>query len=362
MIDLVKQFREFLFAWKNYLAGRIKHNFHRFETGKSWFAEKLYQRRGRLARPFSHFGMATLVALGIVLAPVLTRNFPGIAGEQDGRGGPLVLSAFISEEELDTMTMISDKPRADIIEYEVQPGDTISGIASKFGISIDTLRWANDLASINSIKPGQVLEILPTTGIAHKVKRGETIYSIAKYYATEAQGVVDFPFNSFSDDETFALAVGQILIIPDGIEPKVEPWSAGAYIARKTPDAGTISAIGQFIWPADGKISQLYRWYHKGLDISNKNAPAILAADAGKVTLAGWPDGIGYGNRVIIDHGNGFQTLYAHLARIYVVAGQTVKRGDQVGQMGSTGRSTGIHLHFEVIKNGVALDPLGYLK
>jgi len=142
----------------------------------------------------------------------------------------------------------------------------------------------------------------------------------------------------------------------------VVPWSAGAYIARKTPDAGTISAIGQFIWPASGKLSQLYRWYHKGLDISNKSAPPILAADAGKVVLAGWPDSIGYGNRVIIDHGNGFQTLYAHLSRIYVVAGQTVNRGDQVGQMGSTGRSTGVHLHIEIRKNGVALDPLGYLK
>ena len=198
--------------------------------------------------------------------------------------------------------------------------------------------------------------------MAHKVKRGETIYSIAKYYSTGPQGIIDFPFNSFTNDETFELAVGQILIVPDGVKPKQKPWAPGAYIAQETPDAGVVSATGQFIWPASGTLSQLFRWYHKGIDISNKSTPPILAADAGKVVIAGWPDGIGYGNRVLIDHGNGFATLYAHLAKIYVEAGQTVNRGDQIGQMGSTGRSTGTHLHFEIRKNGAAVNPLGYLK
>ncbi len=109
-------------------------------------------------------------------------------------------------------------------------------------------------------------------------------------------------------------------------------------------------------------MSQLFSWYHKGIDISNKSAPPILAADSGKVVVAGWPDNIGYGNRVLIDHGNGFATLYGHLAKIYVAAGQTVNRGDQIGQMGSTGRSTGTHLHFEIRKGEAAIDPLGYLK
>jgi len=357
----LSDFRDFLVAWRHFLTVRSRRTFYSFEKGKSWFAEKLYARRGRLARPFSHFGMASLVALGIVLAPVLAKNFPGINQEEEGRGGPLVLSAF-DIDKLDTATTISEKPRAEIMEYEVRPGDTISGIASKFGISLDTLRWANDLSSIEAIKPGQILKILPVTGVAHKVKRGETIYSIAKHYSTEAQGIVDFPFNSFANDETFELAVGQILVVPDGVMPKVQPWAPGAYVAQKTPDAGTVSATGQFIWPTAGTLAQLFRWYHKGIDISNKSAPAILAADAGKVVVAGWPDNIGYGNRVVIDHGNGFQTLYGHLAKIYVVAGQTVKRGDQIGQMGTTGRSTGVHLHFEIRQNGAAVDPLAYLK
>ena len=105
-----------------------------------------------------------------------------------------------------------------------------------------------------------------------------------------------------------------------------------------------------------------FYWYHKGIDIANKAAPDVLAADSGKVVIAGWPDGYGYGNRVLIDHGNGYRTLYAHLSRIYVIPGQTVTRGSAIGKMGSTGRSTGVHLHFEVIKGGSYLSPLSMLK
>lgn len=362
-MSLICDFQEFLLAWKNYLTVRARRAFYRFETAKSWFAEKLYQRRGRLARPFSHFGMASLVALGIVLAPVIAQNLPAdLAGRQDGRGGPAVLSAA-DVAEVETATLISDKPRAEVVEYKVKSGDTISGIASKFGVSIDTIRWENNLTSIEAIKPGTALLILPETGIRHKkVQPGETIYSIAKKYSVDSQVVITWPYNPFANDETFALLVGQELFIPGGMKPKERPWAPGAYVAQKTPDAGTISATGQFIWPASGSMAQYYRWYHQGIDIANKAAPPILAADAGLVTIAGWPDNIGYGNRVLIDHGNGFQTLYAHLSRIFVSSGQTVKRGDQIGQMGSTGRSSGVHLHFEIRQNGAAVDPLGYLK
>jgi len=123
-----------------------------------------------------------------------------------------------------------------------------------------------------------------------------------------------------------------------------------------------VVASGKFVWPASGVISQAYRWYHKAIDIANKLMPPVLAADSGKVVIAGWPDNVGYGNRVLIDHGNGFMTLYAHLAKIFVSAGQTVKRGDQIGQMGSSGRSTGIHLHFEIRRGGDLLNPQEFLK
>jgi murein DD-endopeptidase MepM/ murein hydrolase activator NlpD len=109
-------------------------------------------------------------------------------------------------------------------------------------------------------------------------------------------------------------------------------------------------------------ISQGFAWYHPGADIANRAAPPVIAADGGVVTVAGWPDNYGYGNRVMIDHGNGYQTLYAHLSNIYVSTGQRVSKGQAVGKMGSTGRSTGTHLHFEIRFKGIAVNPLAILK
>jgi len=358
----IQDWQDFLQTWLNFLTKRVYRSFVKFEAAKAILVDRLTFGRGKLVRPFVHSGMAALVIIGMAFAPIITNSYQGLAKSpwQETPPPSAVLSAATGEQEM--TTIISEKPRAEIINYQVQVGDTVSGIAQKFGISIDTVRWANNLQSISSIKPGQTLKILPVTGVAHKVKRGETIYSIAKEYSTDPQGLVDFPFNSFANDETFALAVGQEIIVPDGVMPKTQPWSPGVYIVRTTPDAGTVTATGVFAWPAGGTISQPFRWYHQGIDIANKNSPPILAADAGKVVVAGWPDNRGYGNRVMIDHGNGYQTLYGHLARINVGVGQTVQRGDQIGVMGSTGRSSGIHLHFEVYHNGAQIDPLGILK
>ena len=189
----------------------------------------------------------------------------------------------------------------------------------------------------------------------------ETIYSLAKKYQANAQAVVDWPYNSFANDETFALAVGQELMIPDGVKPKEVPIVLPRYYAQ-APAAGTVTGTGQFAWPTSGNITQTFKWYHQAIDIANRAAPDILAADAGSVIVVGWPAPWDYGNRVIIDHGNGFVTWYAHLSQIYVSAGQTVGRGQALGRMGSTGRSTGTHLHFEIHKDGVKQDPLAYLK
>lgn len=362
--ELGNDFWQFLFGWGKHLTYRIIFFFRRVEVGKSFAAEKLYQGRGRLAKPFVHTGMGGLLVLGLLIAPILTNTFPTIyqsslASTADSV--PVVLSASIAVDESLT-TSISEKPRAEIYEYKVAPGDTVSGIAQKFQVSIDTIRWANDLTSVTSIKPGQVLKIPPVTGIIHKVKRGDTVLSVAKYYETEAQGIVDYPFNSFVNDENFELAVGQSLVVPDGTMPKVNLWSPSSYIAKQTPDAGTVTARGIFIWPTSGRISQGFRWYHRAIDIANSAGTPILAADAGRVIVAGWPDNVGYGNRVIIDHGNGYVTLYGHLSKTSVSSGQSVNRGDIIGLMGSTGRSTGPHLHFEIRQGGVTVDPMGYLK
>lgn len=342
-----------------YLIKVLHLSFVKFESGKSIFASVLYRQRGRYAKRFIHSGMAGLAALGVVIAPVVADEFPQTTLDPwDIPSSTSVLSASV--EKTGISTDISAKTRDKIIEYNVQSGDTISSIAEKFGISTDTVLWQNGLSETEKIKPGDTLYILPVTGVSHKVVKGDTVYSIAKKYDASAQGIVDFPFNSFANDETFELAIGQVLIVPDGVIPAAKQTSPR--IRQLTPDAGTVVASGSFVWPASGTISQYFAWYHRAIDIANKSAPNILAADSGKVLVAGWPDNYGYGNRVVIDHGNGYRTLYAHLSSIYVVPGQTVTRGSAIGRMGSTGRSTGVHLHFEVINNGVYLNPLSVLR
>lgn len=358
--DLALDLKDFVVQWYKFIYKRAYKLFMGFEGGKDIVARLLYRQRGRFSRPFVHVSMGGLIALGVTLAPVLATSFPGVSDDPWNDIPPSSLVREVTDD--GTATQISTKPRDKIEEYQVQPGDTVSGIADKFAIDSDTIRWENNLPSVNSIKPGQSLRILPVPGVSHKVSRGETIYSIARKYSANPQAIVDFPFNTFADNETFALEVGQTLIVPDGKLPNQVPWSPNLATTRRTPDAGAVSATGQFVWPMSGVMTQRYVWYHKGMDIANSGYPPILAADSGKVIMAGWPDNTGYGNRILIDHGNGYTTLYAHLSKIYVTVGQTVKRGDTIGQEGSTGRSTGPHLHFEIRKNGVAVDPLGYLK
>lgn len=333
------------------------------DFSKSKIACRLYQKRGKYSRPFIHSGLVILVIAGVTLGPILiSETNPELNYDlwQPAEASDSVLSGQAAADS--TYTFISEKPRSEIIEYKVREGDTISAIAEQYGISTQTILWVNDLASeTTKIKPGQVLKILPTSGIAHQVKRGETIYSIAKTYDVSAQSIVDWPYNTFTNDETFALAVGQTIMVPDGVMPKKEP-AAPRYYAQVTPEVGKISGTGLFAWPAGGRITQGFSAWHKAIDIANKGLPGIAAADAGVVTTAGWPQPWAYGNRVIIDHGNGYVTLYAHLSQVYVSAGQRVSQGQVIGQMGSTGRSTGPHLHFEIRQNGVGLNPLSFLK
>jgi murein DD-endopeptidase MepM/ murein hydrolase activator NlpD len=344
---------------KAYFPKRLIEFLEQFESGKGVVVEGLVAKRGKYTRPFLHTGMTGIFMVGLVLTPIISQAVNSQEQESFGTGGAVL---GLSMDQVDTTTSISIKPRDGVVTYIVQSGDTVSSIANKFDVSIDTIRWQNDLSSINSIKPGDKIEVPPVTGMVHQVKRGETIYSIAKRYDVDSQQIVNWPFNTYADDEDFSLAVGQNLIVPDGVKPQEQLWDPKRYVAQSTPDAGVVSATGQFSWPTSGSISQRYVWYHKALDISNKGGPAILAADSGRVTVAGWPDNFGYGNRVIINHGNGFETLYAHMSSIAVSVGQTVNRGDVLGVMGSTGRSTGTHLHFEIRQNGATLDPLGFLR
>ncbi|KKR86402.1 MAG: Peptidase M23 family protein [Candidatus Woesebacteria bacterium GW2011_GWB1_41_10] len=357
ILSLLEDIKLFFIELYGFIYKSLHLSFLKFEDRKGVFVSALYRQRGKLARRLTHYGMGSLVALGVLIAPIVAQEFPGGNVDPWEVTTSTVLSATTEDPGIDTL--ISDKMRDKIIEYEVQEGDNIKSIAAKFGVDEDTIRWRNNLTG-DRIKIGQALEILPVTGIAHKVTKGDTVYSIAKKYDAVAQAVVDFPFNTFSNDETFELAIGQTVIVPDGVKPAEVP--SAPRIRQITPDAGTLVASGDFVWPTAGSITQRFVWYHKGVDIANRTAPNILAADSGRVVIAGWPDANGYGNRVIIDHGNGYKTLYAHMSKIFVISGQTVSRGSAIGQMGSTGRSTGAHLHFEIIQNGVYLNPLNFLK
>ncbi len=358
-MGIFTEIKTFIVELSNFLISVFRVQLISLESKKGILVNHLYKKRGKRAKLLTHSGMASLAALSVIISPSIASEFPGRSVNPWSISSPsAVLSA--STESVDTNTFVSDQ-RDKIIEYVVAEGDTVSSIAQKFGISTDTIRWQNDLDSPDAIKVGQTLEILPITGISHKVQKGDTVSSIAKKYDASAQAIVDYPFNTFVNDETFELAVGQTVIVPEGVKPDEQLWSPNTYIKRVTPDAGTVVATGGFVWPTQGIITQNFSWYHPGIDIANPAAPNVLAADSGRVIASGW-DNTGYGYRVIVDHGNGYKTLYGHLQKIYVTVGQSVNAGNAIGQMGSTGRSTGTHLHFEVHMNGTRINPLSVLR
>ena len=353
-----EEFREFLRQLGAYLAVHGKNIFGRFEAVKDVITGVLYHKRGMYAQPILHSTMMALIFFGVTFGPKLLVEASFTSeGEASGVGGE-VLGTLDSAG---VVTLVSDKPPSEVRDYTVRDGDTLSSISDKFDVSIDTIKWANESIDFKKLKPGVVVKIPPVTGLVYKVRPGDTIYSIAKKFESSEQAIVDFPFNTFSDDETFALVAGQTLIVPDGVMPDAPSVTTPRFANVLTPDAGAVAATGNFVWPGFGRITQGYRWYHPAIDIANRDGGAILAADAGTISVAGWSSA-GYGNHVVIDHGNGYTTLYAHLSSLSVVSGQRVARGATLGQMGSTGRSTGTHLHFEIHGPGGKVDPLGYLK
>jgi murein DD-endopeptidase MepM/ murein hydrolase activator NlpD len=355
------------YLW-GYFFARIYRIYVYFESGKGGLVDVLYQKRGKYARPFMHTGMVGLLFIGVTVGPqVLEAQEDALAGQNLPQAevlGMTTADTYGMGMETLSSDAVMQYRGGEVLEHEVKDGETLSQIAEQYGLRVDTILWANGLDSEGAkIKAGQILKILPIDGVLHKVKKGETVYSIAKKYEGNPQAMVDYPFNIYANDETFALAVGQTILVPDGVMPEVKPVDPRTSLATVlTPDAGQVSALGAFVWPAQGGISQRYAFYHKAIDIANRGGGSILAADSGVVTVSGWLDNRGYGNRVMIDHGNGYQTLYAHLSKINVVVGQSVNRGDVIGMMGSTGRSTGTHLHFEIRAGGALQNPLNFLQ
>ncbi len=264
-------------------------------------------------------------------------------------------------------------PREKIETYIVGSGDTLSTIASRYGISLNTLLWANKLTSRSLVKPGQSLTILPVSGIAATVKKGDTIARIAKLYSVDQSKII--AFNKL--DASGTLTVGQQVIIPGGsalyVAPAVKTSTAGRVLTAvpTTAKPSTARYAGaKMLWPTD--LTYIVRglsWSHSGLDVDcngHSNGTSTndnYAAMDGVVSYAGWRNG--YGNTVEIQHANGLMTRYGHHYSLYVKTGQTVTAGAPLGRCGSTGTSTGTHLHFEVIGQGGRHDfrnPLEYLR
>jgi murein DD-endopeptidase MepM/ murein hydrolase activator NlpD len=272
----------------------------------------------------------------------------GIGGES----ADVLLSAVVPH------TTIPRRYRIDPITYTVESGDSASSIADKFGVSMETVLWANGNLEDNPdfLADGDVLTVLPVSGVYHTVVKGDTLASIAQQYKALVKDITGYEGNYLQ--EPYEITIGQKLIVPGGRKPyqvrHVVEWSG-------TVPEGAKRGTGQFGYPISGFISQRYNEYHHGLDIAAPKGTPVKAADSGYVALVGRND-LSYGNYVVIDHGNGFQTLYGHFDVVYVKAGQSVGKGQTIGLCGSTGKSTGPHVHFEVILNGVKRNPALYLK
>jgi murein DD-endopeptidase MepM/ murein hydrolase activator NlpD len=216
------------------------------------------------------------------------------------------------------------------------------------------------LSSRGLIKAGDHLTILPTTGVLHTVKSGETVLGIAKKYDADAKEII--AYNNIQDHK---INIGQKIIVPDGYiqaassvpNIKAGDTRVASVDSGSAPASATVTGPGM-VWPTTSRhISQYFRWGHTGIDIDNRAKPPIYAASSGTVEFAGWLGG--YGNLIIINHGNGIQTYYAHLEQFYVNKGASVAAGAAIAKMGSTGRSTGPHLHFEVRRGGQPINPMG---
>lgn len=259
--------------------------------------------------------------------------------------------------------LTSDSNRKTPTTYSVTSGDTLSSIAERFGLNITTILWENKLSLSSTLRIGQELTILPVNGIRHTIKNGDTIESLARRYSADAEKIL--AFNALKSTAPLRLATD--LIIPDGrplYEPPAQPRTRLARIERFITSRIQQPArrLGQMLWPTPlRRLTQYFSWRHPGIDIKGAMGSPVYAASEGTVSEAGWNRG-GYGNQVILTHTDGKRTRYAHLSRINVKAGEGVRQGEIIGLVGSTGRSTGPHLHFEVIAGGRRLNPLGVLR
>lgn len=270
----------------------------------------------------------------------------------------------------ETQTIAPTRPRSQPIQYEVIPGDAVFSIAKKYNITPETLLWSNyDVLKDDphTLSPGQELIIPPTNGILYEWKEGDTLEVVSRDFRASADDILSWSGNHL-DMTSPEIDPGDIVMIPGG-QREFQQWVVPTYAVGKSgtnaslPGGCEISGGGYygsgfFIWPAANHyLSGNDFWSgHLAIDIAAGTGAPIYAADSGVVVFAGW-DSNGYGNVVMIDHQNGYHTLYAHLNSITVRCGSSAGQGQVIGYAGSTGNSTGPHLHFEVRYLGGFLNP-----
>lgn len=325
-------------------------------------------------------------------------DFPSITPDE-------VPTDVATEPDTTPSTNPSTTPRNGTETYTVKSGDTVASISQRYGVNVGTIQWANDLNRNSAIKPGDTLRIPAASGVLHTVKRGDTVEEIAQLYHVDATRI----YNANDLRAHTILSVGRELLIPDAT-PQLAvatPPSRPATTAPSTPSATTApvtikgvalkpdipiarikdkavdvyqelakektdtrekpadaanSTRSKLLWPTHlHVINQYYGYQHTGVDIDGDYTDPWYAADDGVVEQAGWNNG-GYGLMVMIDHGNGFKTRYGHASKLFVKVGDHVTRGETIGMVGTTGRSTGTHLHFEVYVNGKRTNPLAYIR
>ena len=311
----------------------------------------------------------TVEAEGEVNVPVVV---PTVGGAGGGSIPQQVVDAFGGVPRLaQERTIIPSRPRDEILKYTVLDGDSVFGISEKFGLKPETILWGNYyvlLDNPHALKPGQELSILPVDGTYHEWQQGEGLNGVAKYYGVTPEDIINYPANNL-DEATIGdyaapnIAPGTWLIVPKGRREFVS-WSAPLGVTRENPASarvlgegacdpvsGGAVGYGTFIWPANKHYLSGFDYSpstnHWGLDIAGNEGEAVYATDAGVVVYAGW-NNYGYGNMIMVDHGNNFQSLYAHLTGYNVGCGQSVGQGELIGAIGTTGRSSGPHLHFEI--------------
>ena len=314
------------------------------------------------------------------------------AEDQQYLDSPLEMPSFVEDLSILTKgihraavihTTIPTRPRVDVITHVVEQGDSLFAIAETYGLKPETVLWGNfDTLADNphTLQPGQELYILPVNGTYHQWREGENLSKVADYYGVEPLEIVQYPGNRIDiydfDLDNPSFKSGQMLIVPGGERELVDygppaitrdnPATAATYGPGHCGAIYTGSVgVGVFIWPTTERWISGYDYTpganHPAIDIAGNVGNQVYASDAGVIVYAGWSNS-GYGNLIVVDHGNGWQTLYAHLNSTHVGCGQSVSQGQVIGGLGNTGNSSGAHLHFEMTYVGSKVNPWNFLQ